>query len=231
MPALDLIPSAYDALKSSRRAKEEESRVKINREMDALRGEFDALVARAIDAEKAKVSDVARAMDASRTTVYASLERHRAAVVAGATYAGTNIVKLAEHARFTLSLDPNYDPTEPPANPAYPKGPELVTISFTPAEHAAFWEDKRRHIRGGGKVPPADLTSTRRLDRVNGIVWAEENPTTRDTTNERVYDSTITAWLNFHGGTAELFAWLEENHPVPLAPLHAAPVAPTAAVA
>lgn len=224
MPALDLIPLTYDALKVSRRKKEAEARTQIAREMDRLQSEFDALVCRAVDDERATIANVARAMDASRTTVYAALERARANVNEAGTYGGTltNIPKLPEHRRFTLTLDPAFDPTDGSRPELYRVSPELVTIAFTPAEHSAFWEDKKRHIRGGGKVPPQDFTSTRRLTRgtaTGPALWADENPAAgRDTTNERVYDSTITAWLRYHGGQEDLEAWLETEHPAPLTP-------------
>lgn len=74
MPAIDLIESAYDTLRTAKRDKWLEANARIDREMLSLKDEFDALLYRAAD-EGANPTQIARKMGASRNTVYDIIKR------------------------------------------------------------------------------------------------------------------------------------------------------------
>lgn len=96
MDILEQVETSYVSLKGARRAKERLARVRIAREMEQLTDEFDALVLKASE-HGFKVSRIARAMGASRTTVYQILERAKGAAPAAET------LLSVEQKRYTVT--------------------------------------------------------------------------------------------------------------------------------
>jgi hypothetical protein len=76
MTAYDALAEARDKLKTRRAQLEREAAATIDRQMHESENAFDGIVWRAVREEGNSVASVAREMGASRTTVYAILERY-----------------------------------------------------------------------------------------------------------------------------------------------------------
>lgn len=108
MPAIDIIPDNYRALKGKRTEIAAEHADDMQRRMNIHRDEFDDLVLRATS-EGTTIAEIARKMGASRETVYQMVKRAKARVGV------TALVDPFEH-RYTWTEDGDLRITLTPAD-------------------------------------------------------------------------------------------------------------------